>query len=408
MLVWSNEPVETSRQAAPSGTPSTLGPYAVVGRWHNEAGGQVLCGRDGAGSEAELVLMAPGPGSDAAARDRFAAAAEDLSREYPGRVLSVDTSGPIAWTALTPGSGPSMAGLLLSACAPPGSDAAPAAGPEFSPHWSRSGAAYPAVAAPVAAPAITPSGRTGWRKWWWLALIAIGVLLLLVLLSSCWPQQGVGTQPGPTGSPTSPGGSPAPPSSTGPPTTGPGPSGTGGTPAPGESAAGEPAPEQPLAQGPVVSGPVFTDEETVELRLDGLPFPFRVPAGWECVRSDSPPSVIYLCMDAAAVSERPEVKASAGFIEVTSCDGVCDDREWALLRALRGEDPGWQLVDEGTALAEDIDPAGPTFQRIRMSRIYDPAGGEEPTTHVYAEFVAAPENYDDVRKIVNDIRANTP
>jgi len=407
--VWSNEPVETSRQAAPSGTPSSLGPYAVVGRWHTEAGGQVLSGRDGAGGEAELVLMAPGPGSDAASRDRFAAAAEDLSRQHPGRVLSVNTSGPIAWTALTPGSGPSLAGPLLRACIPPGSDAAPAAGPEFSPHWSRSGAAYPAVGAPLAAPASTPEGRSGWKRWWWLGLVTLGVLLLLVLLSSCWPRGDGGQQPGPTGNPTSPGASPAPtPSSTGPPSTGPNPSGTDGSPSPGESAAGEPAPQQPLAQGPVVSGPVFTDEETVELRLEGLPFPFRVPAGWECVRSDSPPSVLYLCMDAAAVSARPEIKASAGFIEVTPCDEVCDDLEWALLRALRSEEPGWRLVDEGTVVAEDTDPVAPTFQRIRMSRVYDPAGGEEPTTHVYAEFVAAPENYDDARKIVNDIRANTP
>jgi hypothetical protein len=426
LALWSDEEVEdkgavTSPGApapsgghAPAGTPAALGPYAVTGRWHADATGQVLSGRDRAGREVELVLLAPGPGSDPAARDRFAAAAEDLAREHPGRLVDLDRGGPVAWAALASGSGPALARPLLAAAAPPGSGDAPAAGPDFSPHWTGSRSSYPVVPPPAVDPVPTPEGRQGWRRWWWVALVVALVLLLLLLLSACWPRAGEG--PGPTPSTSGTSGSPTPSPSGAEPT--PSPSGSGpsgpsgsGSPTPSNSAgAGPQTPEQPLAQGPGIGGEQFTEQDaTTELRLAGLPFPFRVPDGWQCVRSvEEQDSVLYLCMDFEAVAQDPTRTAASGLVEVVACDGPCDPDEWALLRGLRSDDSGYVEVDAGTVVAEDADPYRDTFRRIRMSRVYDPAGGAEPTLHVYAEFTAPVDQYAEVRKVVDDIRVNTP
>ena len=66
------------------------------------------------------------------------------------------------------------------------------------------------------------------------------------------------------------------------------------------------------------------------------------------------------------------------------------------------------LVDAGTLLSEDEDPWEDGFRRIRMSRVYDPAGGAEPRAHVYVEFSAPVEEYPEVRRVVEDVRVNTP
>ena len=399
---------------SPSGTPRELGPYVVTGRWHHDPTGQVLSGRDGSGREVELVLLAPGPGSDPAARDRFAAAAEDLAREHPGRLVELSRGGPLAWAALASGSGPALARPLLESAAPPGAGAAPTAGPDFSPHWAHARSTYPAVPPPAVAAVPTPEHQPWWRRWWWLAVVVALVLLLLVLLSACWPRSG-GEEPGPTPSPSGSTGTPSPSPSGSSPT--PSPSGSGsepggsGSPSPSNSAGGGPdTPQQPLAQGPGLGGEQFgEDEPTTELRLAGLPFPFRVPDGWQCVRSvEEQESVLYLCMDFDAVAADPTRTAASGLVEVTTCDGTCDEAEWALLRSMRSDDTGYELVDPGTVLAEDTDPYREDFQRVRMSRVYDPAGGEDPTVHVYAEFSAPAEQYPEVRKIVDDIRVNTP
>jgi len=396
----------------PTGTPHVLGPYTVTGRWHHDATGQVLSGRDGSGREVELVLLAPGPASDPAARDRFAAAAEALGHEHPGRLVELSRPGPLAWVALASGSGPALARPLLESATPPGSDGTSVSGPDFSPHWSGSASAYPVLAPPSVVPVPTPERPTWWRRWWWLVLVVALVLVLLLLLSACWPRGG-GEEPGPTPSPSgtqsptpSPSGSPTPsPSGTGP-------SGSG-SPSPSNSAGGgtgSEVPEQPLAQGPGLGGEQFDEDDvTVEQRLAGLPFPFRLPDGWQCVRSvEEQDSVLYLCMDFAAVARNPTQTAASGLIEVVTCDGPCDSAEWLLLRGLRSEDEGYEILDTGTVLAEDQDPFRPDFQRIRMSHVYDPAGGVEPTVHVYVEFSAPADQYAEVRKVVEDIRVNTP
>jgi len=320
----------------------------------------------------------------------------------------------VAWAALASGSGPALARPLLASAAPPGSDAAPVAGPDFAPHWTGARSSYPVVPLPVVSPVPTPEQQPWWRRWWWLAVVVALVLLLLLLLSACWPRAGEG--PGPTPSPSGSTGSPTPSPSGSEPT--PSPSGSGpsgpsgsGSPTPSNSAgAGPQTPQQPLAQGPGLGGEQFTDRDaTTELRLAGLPFPFRVPDGWQCVRSvEEQDSVLYLCMDFAAVAQDPTRTAASGLVEVITCEGPCDRSEWALLRGLRSDDTGYRLVDPGTAVAEDDDPYRPDFRRIRMSRVYDPAGGPEPTVHVYAEFTAPAEQYEEIRKVVDDIRVTTP
>jgi hypothetical protein len=246
-----------------------------------------------------------------------------------------------------------------------------------------------------------------------LAVVAL-VLLLLLLLSACWPRSG-GEGPGPSPSPSGSTGTPSPSPSGSSPTPSPsgtesGPSGSG-SPTPSNSAGGGPqTPQQPLAQGPGLGGEQFgADEPTTELRLAGLPFPFRVPDGWQCVRSvEEQQSVLYLCMDFDAVAQDPTRTAASGLVEVTGCDGPCDQAEWSLLRSLRSDDAGYEAVDAGTVLAEDTDPYRTDFRRVRMSRVYDPGGGPDPTVHVYAEFSAPAEQYPEVLRIVDDIRVNTP
>lgn len=399
----------------PSGTPHQIGPYAVNGRWYHDDSGQVLSARDPSGRDVEVVLLAPGPAGDPAARDRFTAAAELLGRENPGRLVASGSGAGLTWAALASGSGPALARPLLDAVAAPGARATPAAGPDFAPHWSGSHAAYPAaLPPPVAAP---PAAAPSRRRWWWVAA-ALLVVLLLLLLAACWPSAGGGDEPGPstttTGSPApspspSPSGTESGPSPS-PSGSGDGSSGPSGSPAPSDSAAGEGVPQQPLATGPGLGGEQFgEDEATTELRLAGLPFPFRVPEGWQCVRStDEIASVLYLCMDFDAVARAPLENHASGVIELTRCDDVCDQQEWAALRAVRTDDVGFSLVDAGTLLSEDEDPWEEGFRRIRMSRVYDPAGGAEPRAHVYVEFSAPADEYPEVRRVVEDVRVNTP
>lgn len=422
--VWSDGRVDEKGAAAPSGTapgapggppsgtPHQIGPYVVDGRWYHDDSGQVLSARDASGRDVEVVLLAPGPAGDPAARDRFTAAAERLGRENPGRLVAAGSGAGLTWAALASGSGPALARPLLDAVAAPGARATAAAGPDFAPHWSGSHAAYPAaLPPPVGLPPSAPPAR---RRRWWVG-VALLVVLLLLLLAACWPSEGGGAEPGPstttTGSPSpspSPSGTESGPSPS-PSGSGDGPSGPSGPPSPSDSAGGG-VPPQPLATGPGLGGEQFgPDEPTTELRLAGLPFPFRVPEGWQCVRStEETASVLYLCMDFDAVARAPLDSQASGVIEVTECAGVCDQQEWAALRAVRTDDVGFSLVDAGTLLSEDEDPWEDGFRRIRMSRVYDPGGGPEPRVHVYVEFSAPAEQYPEVRRVVEDVRVNTP
>ncbi len=356
------------------------------------------------GEQVELVLMAPGPALDAAARDRFAAAAERVGAEHPGRLVEVSTHGPLAWAALRGGSGPELAQPLLDAPLPEGSATAPGSGPAFAPHWSTAPQAYPPP--PPLMPLSSPPESAGpwWRRWWWVALLVLAVVLLLLLLSSCLPRDDAATtpEPAPTGS-TDPGPTP---SDSGPPTT-PGPTGSQGSPAPSNEADG---PTQDLQAGPGVAGPGFTrDDRTVEMRLAGLPFPFRVPEGWECVQDTTAvePVVRYTCTDGTS-DGATLLRPPSGIVQVEPCPGLCGDAEWDALRNRANDDDGWVLVDPTTAAALDVDPGLPLYERIRMSRIWSPIGAEMPDTHLYTEFTAPPQLFGVVQKITNDIRANTP
>ncbi len=406
--MWSNGEVSSETVPPPSGTPTSLGGYTVVGRWHSAEGGQVLAAHGPHGEQVELVLMAPGPALDPAARDRFAAAAERLGADHPGHLVEVSTTGPLAWAALRSGSGPELAQPLIEAPLPAGAASAPGSGPAFAPHWSTAPQSYPPPppVAPVALPAQDPT--PWWRRWWLVGLLLLAVVLLLLLLSSCWPRDDAATTPAPTPTPTgSSGPSPTPsPSGSGSPS--PGPTGSQGSPAPGDEAQG--GPTQRLQAGPGVAGPGFTrDDRTVEMRLAGLPFPFRVPEGWECARDTSAvePVVRYACTDTTSTGSST-LPPPSGIVQVEPCPGPCGDAEWDTLRNRANDDEGWVLVDPTTASALDVDPELPLYERIRMSRIWSPIGGEMPDTHVYTEFTSPPELFGDVQKITNDIRANTP
>lgn len=159
-----------------------------------------------------------------------------------------------------------------------------------------------------------------------------------------------------------------------------------------------------------MAGPNFTeDDRTVEMRLDGLPFPFRVPEGWECARDPEAvaPVVRYICTD-VTFDDSAGLPPPSGLVQVEPCPSPCGDLEWETLRNAANDDGGWALVDETTAAALDVDPELPMYQRIRMSRLWSPLGGEMPDMHVYTEFTAPPELFGEVQRITNDIRANTP
>ncbi len=368
----------------------------------------MLAAQGPGGEQVELVLMAPGPAQDAAARDRFAAAAERLSIEHPGRLLEIQADGPLTWAALRPGSGPEGARPLLEAPLPAGAGVSPGPGPAFSPHWSNGPQAYPTLTpfAPLAPP--PEDERPWWRSWWLVAVLVLAVIVLLLILSACWPREDPAPAPSPSPS-DSPSPTPTPSATTSSPGgSTPAPSGEPGSPTPTNEAQGTPS--QSLQAGPGVAGPSFTeDDRAVEMRLAGLPFPFRVPEGWECSRDAeaAAPVVRYICSD-TAFDDSDGLPPPSGVVQVEPCPPPCGDLEWETLRNQASDDGGWVLVDDTTVTVLDFSPELPLYERIRMSRLYSPVGGEMPDTHVYSEFTAPPELFGEVQKITNDIRANTP
>lgn len=159
-----------------------------------------------------------------------------------------------------------------------------------------------------------------------------------------------------------------------------------------------------------MSGPSFgIEDETAEVRLPGVPFPFRVPAGWEC--SPTEPAlagaVRWVCFDATwAGAGRPP----GGVVEVQRCGPPCDSDTWDLLRFAVSPDRGWRRVDVSTLVSEDPQGIGGTSGRARleMSRVFAARPDGVVDTHVYVELGGPPDGYDDLQKVANDIRANTP
>jgi len=386
------------------GAPLRLGPYDVTGRWHAEPAGQVLSARGPAG-DVEIVVLGAGPMLDAAARDRFAAAVEAQARARPEQVLDADPHGPVPWAALRPGSGPTGARPLLDAPLPAssvGPFGPPQRGPSYQPYWASVPASYPQ---PASAP---PTAARRSLRWWWGAL-GVTLLLLLLLLAACWPRVDDSADvPASTPSPADGPSEPAPPSAPPTPTPSPSaPSGPGGTPPP-ESRAG--APTQPLQEGPGVSGFSFgPDDATVEMRLPGVPFPFRVPEGWECTPADPAieGAVRWACTDVTWTGAGP---APGGVVEVAACGPPCSSDTWDILRFGSTEDFGWRRVDVSTLISED--PSGAFDEqgraRIQLSRVYPAAGDGVLDTHVYLDLTCPPEGFPDVQAVANDVRANTP
>jgi len=142
------------------------------------------------------------------------------------------------------------------------------------------------------------------------------------------------------------------------------------------------------------------------MRLAGLPFPFRVPATWQCRSSDlaTGGAVRWVCLDAAwtRAGDPP-----GGIVEVQRCAGQCTSQAWEALRLGLTDENGWNVVDVGTLVAEDSF-SDPDRSRIRMSRIFSAQRDGDVDTHVYVELASPPDMYPQLQAVANDIRANTP
>jgi hypothetical protein len=93
---------------------------------------------------------------------------------------------------------------------------------------------------------------------------------------------------------------------------------------------------------------------------------------------------------------------------VQPCPAPCGDREWEALRDEHAPGTDWQVIDVATVVQEDADPGLAGDYRIRMSHLFASTPGGPLDTHVFVRMTAPPGFEDDVRKVVNDIRANTP
>ena len=395
--VWCHAVVPAPAPPAPD-DPAQLGPFLLRGRWRTDETGTVYQAVDHDGRAVAVVALGPGPSRDAAARDRFAAAVAELADRRPGAVLAAEPAGHWPWAAVpaTPGQPPDADQVqpLLDAVTPAVGVGAVQRGPSFAPHWTGDRRlAPPPLPQPVVPP---PPDR---RALWIVLAVLVGLLLLLVIalfgLRADEPPDPFATPAPTTSAPSSEPGT-LPPS----------------TPAPGPPSSGPSSdgPTGPLQRGPGVSGPSFgAQDETREMRLAGLPFPFRTPATWGCLRSDeaTPPAVRWVCIDDRWLLEERPGNPPGGIIHVQPCPAPCGDSQWQALRDEHAPDAGWRLVDVATVAHEDTDPESGEY-RVRVSHVFAGTPGGPVDTHVFVRMSAPPGFEDDVRKVVNDIRANTP
>jgi hypothetical protein len=253
-----------------------LGPFRLTAVTHRSQAGVVYSAVDSAGHQVNVVVLTRGAASDAAARDRFAAAI----REDAGSLLAADPDNSGPWAA-----GPGAARLLESVQL---ADAGRVEGPRFQHHWAGwDDPAFPSYGMHAAtsgsdpyptwdsarraaeggpgsfvlwgsASKITPASGMGERQTrpgGWIALILLIVLFLLVGLLLWWlyvsqpdpdtrpPPRPTPTSPSPTpspsGSPSSGSPTPSPSGSSSSPTRTPGSTGPSGA-TPGQSGSGEP------------------------------------------------------------------------------------------------------------------------------------------------------------------------
>jgi hypothetical protein len=328
-------------------------------------------------------------------------------------VLAQDPGGRRPWAALRAADASSSvaaAEQVLDAVLPAAARAASPHGPAFEPHWRSQQAGW------------TPDGGTGAptpaqagdrRTPWWVAAAVVAALVMLLAGVFGWRILLLQDRDGLTASRApAPLGTPAPsPQAPLPDVVPPG-DASPSAPSPGAPGAPGPTPSgRPLeTAGPGVAGPSFTpDEDTREMRLEGLPFAFRVPATWGCLRSDRArePAVRWICIDDRWVTEDRDGVPPGGIVEVAPCPTTCTDAEWEALRDAHAPLAAWRAVDAQTAVAEDSPQDRPGAYRIRMSRVFSATGDPDPDTHVYVEMTGDPDQVEALQKVVNDIRANT-
>ena len=400
------------------GDPARLGPYAVVGRLDPDDGataGQgsperrgpdlvgarpdpgepavVLAAHAPDGSPVRVVVLGAGPSGDAAARDRFGAAVTDLGAR--GRLLASSLEGSWPWAATRASDARSAAALARSPLVGGVPAGDPPRRPAFAPHWTGGVRPAPPAAVPAVPPAAPRRDRRPWLVTAVLALLLLGALVLL-LTGAC---QGPATEPAPSPSSSQPSPSPTPePTPT--PTTSQDPTPGDGEPAPGEEGS-------PLLLGPGVVGPAFgPGDDTEVLTLEGLPFSFRVPAGWTCESADLPaPVVRYDCAS-------PDGE-SGGAVQLQPCPAPCGQQTWEALQDVLAQGATWFPVDATTVAAEDSVPGRDDSYRLRMSHLLVAGEREESDlsaldAHLYAEFWSPSSERGAVQGVVNDLRANTP
>ena len=375
--------------------PPSLGPFRLTGTRHQSPAGEVLSAVDPDGRPATVVLLAAGPATDAAARDRFAAAVAGAARD--GGVLLDASAAARPWAAFA--GDPSRASSVLGAVLPSGAVGAAARGPGFEPYWrDRAGTWQPTPPAPLAATtATTPGDTTSTAKWIAAAVVGSIVLVLAGLLG--WRTVLLADDDGE--------GAAAPPAASVLPTQPPVPDTPPGDPEE-QQPEGQQQPQRPLeTTGPGVAGPSFTPEDDTQVMgLPGLPFAFRVPGTWQCERSDDVPEPVvrYRCEDRSDPSEE---NPPGGVIEMAPCPQPCGSDAWEVLRARYAPLGAWRPVDAQTAVVEDLPAEVPGTYRIRMSRIFSTVPGSAPDSHVFVGMTGGPQDVETLQKVVNDIRANT-
>lgn len=434
----------TQQPLAP-GDPVQVGPFEVRGRWRTGEAGSVLAAVAPDGRPVDLVLLGPGPSTDAATRDRFAAAIERIAGQRPGTVLGAAPGAPVPWVALPAGtttrtSGADLATELLGATRPVGPDpvgpdpagpdpAGPEGeppeatrGPRFAPYWH--GRTYTRSAPPlVPATDDAPTSLAGSTRRWWLVAVVVALLLLLLLLLALLglllardrtgtadpqPVPGITTTPqatphsAPSPTPSGSGSSSPTASPTLPPTdrpTQPSP-GTGGSPS-----------------GPGVLGPGFgPQDDTYTVSLEGLAFSFEIPGSWGCMRSDDAAgpdaAVRWLCMDEGWLLDDTGGLPPGAVVQQEPCPDGCAPEQWTALRQKNAPGVRWSPVDDTTLIQEDVslDETGGSRYLIRMSRVFaaGKGSGTGPDTHVYVSLSVPLEMRQDARNVVQSIRENTP
>jgi hypothetical protein len=397
------------------GDPTLLGPFRVHGRLAARDAGVVLGGSDPAGRAVALAVLHAAAAADPAARDRLVGALERLVAQSPDDIVAGAPHDPVPWvaTAYAPGTMPTAALALLDA-AGLGDELSAAAGglgtavgPDFAPHWEGSPAATtitPAGGAPVAAPPVVQTAGGAHP----LLVVAACILVACAVIGGSGfiarafvdadedvtgsRARGLGpTEPHPVPSDTSLGGEPTPPTDPFSPT---------------------PSPHRDGPAGPV-AGPTFgKDEPTYLMDLRGIPFDFRVPESWGCLRSSKAgaEAVRWTCVDEGYAFSGRTGDPPGGIVEVQRCRPRCDGAQWGEIRDLLPEVPvNWRRTDDTTMYAEwtvGSDEAARTS--VALSHVFARLGRGAPDTHVAVRLAGPLDEKRALQKIVNDIRTQTP